>query len=637
MRSLRLILFAGLILVLVGVLSLVAQEQFTGTLDDANPQDVYPIAVDAGQSLRIKTEATSGNLDTVVRVEAADGQVIAENDDVDGTTSNSVLFVTIAVDSTYQIVVGNQAGTAGDYVMTVFVDDPPQVDAAVDNGAGTYEGRIARSGNEDEYTITLQPGEGLYVLATGDELDTYLLVENPQGEVIAENDDRRHDNFDSELAYISMDGGEYQVIVTNFPGSSGDYTVEIITGPADDLPLIIRSDFSGPHQFVDTEHFRIHYTTRGADAATDVYIRNLAVIVEEVWDIQIEQMGWPAPPRDVLTGGDDRYDVYVVDLLNEDLGGDYGVAVVEPPIFDDLNTIPVESAAASYILVDNDYAYFDIDPERLVRATVAHEFHHMIQFGFDANESHTWYLEATATWMETQTYPEFQDATGYVEDSFTYPEICLGAAADADPTGGILMYGHWLFMQSLTDAHGPEIVSELWAYISEMQAWEPLERVLADYNDTVPNAVARYHLQNLVRDYALTAEFDDNVVWQEDTITATGVWQPNGDGVQHLGANYYAVELADGTYTASLDADATLELWVAKINDGSAQMAPLGQGGTFSTTGFDYVYLMVFDPTYDDDVEACDYTTYSMEVAISDSSPEVSLLKFDATQFKALD
>lgn len=634
LRTRRLLILLTLAIVLAVSLPSTAQEQFTGYLDDNNPRESYPIPLDAGQSLRIKTEATSGDLDTIVRVDGPDGRIVAENDNVDGTTTNSVLETSVNTAGTYQIIVASQPGTAGDFVMTVFVTDTP---AAHADDTGIYEGRITRDGSEDTFPVTLAAGEGLYVLAEGRELDTYLLVEDTTGAIVAENDDRRHDNFDSELAYISEAGGTYTVIVTNYPGSTGAYTLEIITAPPADLPLILRSEFSGVPQYLDTEHFRIHYTFQGSDAITQDYLRELAAIVEEVWEIQIEQMGWPAPPRDILAGGDDRYDVYVLDLINEDLGGDYGMAVVEPPIYDDLSTAIVESSSASYILVDNDYQYFTIDPDRLLRATVAHEFHHMIQFGLDANETHTWYLEATATWMETQTYPNAQDATGYVEDTFTYPEVCLGAEGDADPTGGILMYGHWLFMQSLTDAHGAQIVPDLWARITEFQGWEPLERVLADYDDTLTNAVARYHLQNLVRDYTLAAEFDGHVVWKEDTITATGTWLPGGDGVQNLGANYYAVELADGTYTASVNESAPVELWVTAINDEAAQMLNLGDAGAFTTTGFDHVYLMVFNPAYDDDLTQCDYTDYSIEITLTDATPAPAVLKFDASQFKPLD
>lgn len=638
-RSRRLVILLLFFLWIWATITL-AQTQFTGTLTDDNQRISYPVILSDGETIRAKTEATSGNLDTLLTLQDLAGNIIIENDDIDASTTNSAFEVTVDAGGTYQLVVSNQPGTSGDFVVTYFItaprpeeDDSAQTptDTITAEGEGTFSGDIRRSGQEDNYRVTLQPGEGIYVIATGrSTLDTYLRVEDMMGTVIAENDDRRYNDFDSELVYISEAGGQYTVVLTNYPGSTGDYSLEIDIAPADELPIILRVDFSGPATFFDTEHFRIHYTLSGDDATTDAYIRTLGETMEDVWDIQINQMGWPIPPRDVLAGGDDRYDVYVVDLLNEDLGGDYGMAVLEPPI--------IESASASYVLLDNDYQYFSIDSDRLVRATAAHEFHHMIQFGYDANETHNWYLEATATWMETQTYPEFQDAVGYVEDVFTYPEVCFGAQGAADPTGGILMYGHWLFMQSLTDAHGPTVVQELWEQIAIYDAWEPLERVLATYDETITDAVARYHLQNLVRDYALTDEFEQDVVWQEDTINSTGLWQPNGDGIQELGANYYAVDLPAGAYTIEfIEEEAPLQGWIAAIDNEGAQIIALGEDGVFSTEGFDYVYLMVLNTDYDNDVDNCNYADYRLRIITTDEQPDPIILKLDSSQFKVLD
>ena len=97
-----------------------------------------------------------------------------------------------------------------------------------------------------------------------------------------------------------------------------------------------------------------------------------------------------------------------------------------------------------------------------MHATAAHEFHHAIEYGYDPDEPMEWYSEATATWMETVTYPDFQAATGYVETLFDYPELCLGVQGDGDPTDGDQKYGEWLFLQSLVDAHDPQLVTHLW-------------------------------------------------------------------------------------------------------------------------------------------------------------------------------
>ncbi|GAB4578920.1 MAG: hypothetical protein Fur0022_16570 [Anaerolineales bacterium] len=83
-----------------------------------------------------------------------------------------------------------------------------------------------------------------------------------------------------------------------------------------------RPQLSGTVRFVDTEHFRIFYTLAGEDAvqlqddngnAIPDYVEEMGLALEKSWDIQIEQLGWTAPPPDGEVGGDDRYDIYLED------------------------------------------------------------------------------------------------------------------------------------------------------------------------------------------------------------------------------------------------------------------------------------------------------------------------------------
>ena len=68
--------------------------------------------------------------------------------------------------------------------------------------------------------------------------------------------------------------------------------------------------------------------------------------------------------------------------------------------------IPVRTGArrSSYLVIDNDYAGFSGAPVELMRATVAHEYNHILQFAYDTFEQ-VWMFESTATWMEEQVYP----------------------------------------------------------------------------------------------------------------------------------------------------------------------------------------------------------------------------------------
>jgi hypothetical protein len=384
--------------------------------------------------------------------------------------------------------------------------------------------------SDDRYDVYLEAGEAVVAMAemTSGDLDPFLFLHDRNDEEVAQNDDRDNTTLNSELVYIAAQGGTFTVIMSNYPDTSGSYRLTISIVPGDEAEVAPRVAMSGEPLSLDTDHFRIHYTLEGSDATTEAYVQQVAHIRGSAHR-EIDQLGWPAPARRNYHGGT-RYDVFLIDLLGIEGEGD-GISP-EWPSGDNPNTTMVEEyAVPSYLVVDNDYIYDDPleehgPPLSLMRATVAHEYHHAIQFGYDMNDQLNWYYESTASWMETITYPDEQDATGYVDGAFNYPEVCFGVEDEADPTDGLLMYGAWLFIQSLADRHGDEAPHRLGQNIALYEGWQPLEETLAHYGEPIPQAVSYYHLQNLVRDYAMTPEFDEYTVWLENTITATGGRSP---------------------------------------------------------------------------------------------------------------
>lgn len=510
----------------------------------------------------------------------------------------------------------------------------------------TYSGFINSTGTSKSYDFELAAGESVLIAAeaTSGDLDTYLTLYDPTGASVAENDDRDPGQIlDSALGYTATQAGTYTITISRYePGdSSGNFVLNITYGDQSilsGLDTLLRVELSGTELILDTEHFRIHYTFEGEDATNEVYVDAVGRTMEEVWRIQIERLGWPIPPADGARGGDDRYDVYLEDLMGND-DGIFGYASPEDDFGDNPNTPTVEEyATSSYLALENDFIEIDepgTTPISLMRTTAAHEFHHSIQFGFDLNDAHDWYYEATAVWMETITFYKEEDATGYVEYNYQYPEICFGTTAD--PGDGQSQYGDWLFMQSLADAHGMEVVPKLWANIGEYEGFEALEKTLERYGDDIPTALARYRVQNLVRDYQLAPDFHATV-WLENTIDAPGRWTYTGEGIQELGANYFAFSMPSGTYQVSLSGDnGELQLWTVGIRGDEATEFSLGRGAVLSNEGFDHMYLMVFNPVYDESVNDCVYSDYTMEVRPGRSADPVAATRtWDATNFQPL-
>ena len=613
----------------------------TGEMGDTYPDARYPVVLRVGQEVRVSAVATSGDLDPYLGLSDPAGAVVAENDDRDDTTFDSYLVHAAAVDGEHVVIVSNISGTAGAFTVTIEVGESAAITDAM--APLEYSGSMSDEVPEARYPFTLDAGRAVRITTdtvSGD-LDPIIWIEDADGQTVALNDDGDYGDLDSDLAYVSPTSATYTLVVSNISPTSGDYRVTLnATDPATAM-TVGRVTLSGPALVHDTTGFRIHYTTEGEDATTLEFAQLVGTTLEDVLRRETG-LGWPLPPPDGAMGGDARFDVYLVDVLTDDEETELGHVAAEPPGRDNANTAVVEDAAApSYIVLDNDFGQGEVEPGEdgvaLMHATAAHEFHHSIQAGYDFAEPMLWYGEATASWMETIVYPDFEAATGYVESLFEYPELCLGVQGDADPTDGTQKYGEWLFLQSLVDTHDPELVVQLWEGIGAADDWAPLDTVLASYEDTRVDAVRRFRLQNLVRDYTWTPEFVTWTVWREKTIDAAGQWTHDSEGVQQLGANYFGVNVPPGSYQFVAD-DPALELWLVGISGPTASVFAAHGDRVVNVSGFDFAYLMVFNPAADYDVEACQYTSYGLTVSrVGDATaPGTADFTLDATQFAPL-
>ncbi|NWF70253.1 MAG: PPC domain-containing protein [Chloroflexi bacterium] len=617
-------------------------ELYEGEIDRRTDEAAFEFELDAGQTIFLETATIDGELDTILTLYDENGDPVAENDDRSRVTLNSALVYTAEAAGTYLAVVTAYGDSEGTFLLIATVGGQEVAQDVKDNdvvdASSQYlDGEITSRRDAVDFPFELEAGQTVLLQTEADEdsqLDTILSLYAPDGTLIDQNDDinTAAGNYNSGIAYTAEESGEYTATVTSYGGSEGRFTLQITIGGAEliaQLNASKRVELSGPVLQRETENFIIHYTLEGDDATTEAWVDELADIMERVWEVEIDQLGWPAPPPDGTDGGDARYDVYVANLLDE---GIFGYCAPELPTVDNPNTDAVEeNASASFFVVENDMAEDTrpgVDPIGQLFTTAAHEFHHAVQFGFDINDE-KWMYEATATWMETMVAGEFEDATPYVAGNFQYPEVCFG---DKE---GTYVYGHWLFIQSLADAYGLDVVEELWTNIAQENSFDALQATLDAYDEDIPTALARYHVQNLLRVYELADEFDATVLL-ENTIDDTGSWTYSGDGVQELAANYYLLDLAEGVYNASINDDSTdgaLALCVIGVNGSDADIISLGSDGDFSTEGYDYVYLMVFNALYDDNLDRCAYAEYEIEIDDGRNASDVSFT-WDARNFE---
>lgn len=493
-----------------------------------------------------------------------------------------------------------------------------------------------------------EAGTTIYVYAESDEFDTWIgICDIDCEELYADNDDidAEDGNYNSAFSYTFEADGDYSIFVSDCCESDidGDYrlligydapqildgqgipngaefvvpyeptrqtvnNVDVVREPSEScetLELRERPTLSGDEETIETTNFIIHYTLSGEDAATEDFVLEVGSFVEIVLEVQKDTLGWPLPPQDCGEGGDTRFDVYLLEVLDE---GILGYAQPENGVGDNPNSDSVEEwAAYSFLVIDNDFEGTS-EPLVVMRATVSHEFHHNIQFGYDISDAISWYYEATASWMELKTSRD-EDATGYAEAVFDEPDLCIGTLQDSS---GVRVYGEWLLIDSLAQDFGDDSIKELWESIADFEGMSAYYGFLDNQGSTAQDVLRRYAVRVLLRDFEWGADLPGTVA-VEETINGTGAYSSGNDGVEELSMDYLLIRRR-GVYTFEID-DNDLVLIVVGINRGSdVEVFELGQSGTVDTDDFDNAYVIVLNTNQHDDPGDCDELSWEIEV-----------------------
>ena len=200
----------------------------------------------------------------------------------------------------------------------------------------------------------------------------------------------------------------------------------------------------GLESWIDTEHFRIHYTSSGEKAPAGWpnthYLDTVAEAVERCWRFSHETERWNEPPSDALVGGGSN----LIDLYIDDLGSSlYGYA---QPEVEGVQQGP--GGYSAFFVIDNDYAGFGFaDATDAVKVTIAHEYHHVVQMGYTIGES--WWMENLSTFIEDEVYDDINDNYDYLPCFLSSPHQRLDLRNGCHEYGGFLwptflseMFGH---------------------------------------------------------------------------------------------------------------------------------------------------------------------------------------------------
>lgn len=217
-----------------------------------------------------------------------------------------------------------------------------------------------------------------------------------------------------------------------------------------------------PNSPACSEHFCVHWVDEGLDAPSLVdnngnglpdTVDRVLRVAEHVHHIENEKLGWREPKSDgTIGGGEGKTDVYL-----SQIGGElFGYAAPDRGQADKQHRIP--RRLHGYLVLDNDYSAFEFPhtkPLYDLEVTFAHEYNHILQFGYDAYQD-PWFAESTATWMEDQVYNKINDYLRYVRRWVKLYETPL-------TTSSIKMYGSAVWNEWLARRYGQSMIRKAWA------------------------------------------------------------------------------------------------------------------------------------------------------------------------------
>jgi hypothetical protein len=211
-----------------------------------------------------------------------------------------------------------------------------------------------------------------------------------------------------------------------------------------------------------SRHFCVHWVDQGLDApnlsdrnrnGVPDFVERVLRVAEHVHDVENEKLGWREPRSDGRQGGrNGKTDVYL-----SQIGGElFGYAAPDRGQAGKDGRIP--RRLHGYLVLDNDYSAFEFPhtkPVNDLEVTFAHEYNHILQFGYDAYQD-PWFAESSATWMEDQVYNGIDDYLRYVRRWVKLWETPLTASS-------IKEYGSAVWNQWLARRYGEAIIRKAWA------------------------------------------------------------------------------------------------------------------------------------------------------------------------------
>ncbi len=292
-------------------------------------------------------------------------------------------------------------------------------------------------------------------------------------------------------------------------------------------------------------HFRLHFDTVGvhaiptADADSNGvpdFLEVAMMAADSSWSHYINSLGYYEPVSDLtLGGGVDIYDLYFETIPY------YGLTTPEtagPADWNDYSSyIKIHSRFTPGFPPNDDP---DGDVYGALKVTIAHEFHHAIQFAYDAFEE-SYFMEETATSMEEVVFPVVNDNHNYLLYYYDEPEVGL-------QQGGVHRYASFIWPLYLREKYDDDLVRSMWSscrYNNAISAWSTN---LVQRGTTLDKAFSDFTMWNyFTGDRADTTHFPEAAVFPQPVIMSYHQELPDSGNTsslppEPLGSNYIVFE-----------------------------------------------------------------------------------------------
>lgn len=218
-------------------------------------------------------------------------------------------------------------------------------------------------------------------------------------------------------------------------------------------------------------YFRIHFNPKG-DSKPSFNVDEFAAAADSAYNIEVGVMGFPPPPGDSGAGGDDRFDIYIINI-----SGYYGYTELETKLNDNSYT--------SYMVMDNDFLGNYTTGIKAAKVTVAHEFHHAIQVGnYPYRSSDKYYHELTSTSMEEFVFDYVNDYYFYQSGYFDYPSQTISFHSGYDMA---------IFNLFLKERFGITLIKRIWEFITGNRALKAISLAIEESNSTFKNEFSKFN------------------------------------------------------------------------------------------------------------------------------------------------